>query len=110
MNFKIMIFSDGKFGRWEELPYGVNRSYKIRYDKVLLEGREGVATQKEIVLVEAMSSKNLDEPTSLASLQVIKRIDVLKKKSPIDKNFDPFKMAESDEVYILLLLLNFCHL
>lgn len=109
INYKIVIFNGSSFDRWEDLPYGVNRTYKVSYDKVLLEGREGVASQKEVVLVDAMSKQYLDEPNSLMSVddatdsEDITKIRIVRKNRLSTNHFNPFKLAESDEVTELIL-------
>lgn len=93
-----MIFNGNSLSRWEDLPYGANRSYKVTKDKVLLEGREGVAAQKEVVVVDATSTSNLDDNFGSGVLPTPTAIGDLKRKRLSDKDFDPFRMAESEEV------------
>lgn len=94
-NYKLVVFNGGAVSRWEELPQGNNRSYRVNYQKVLLEGQEGIVSSKEVILVDSFSANDDDMSPAFRDLEGMRNP---RRKILNDKDFNPFRLAESEEV------------
>ncbi len=97
--FKIVVYEYGTIQRWEEVPNGLNRKYKVRYPKSHLHIAEGDLMVREIA-IETFKD-------SFPSLDICKLVLIYKSlivllasfavRKNLKKSFNLFKMAGSDD-------------
>jgi len=84
--FKIVVFEHDYLQRWEYLPEGANRKFKVRHHKAQVLIAEGDPLSREIVI-----EKIEDSFSSLEISHVVKR------KNKDKGSFNPFQIAASDD-------------